>query len=191
MKRGFQTILSLGYSVLMVALFFIFFLKGDTYRYQIAIGGIICGLIPFALDKFLKIRFTMPFIISYFAFLIASQCLGSMLKLYSLGWWDTPFLHLLSGALMSFLAVDLMEKFTTDQSRSEMSAWFIFLYVLSFGVFGGVLWEIYEFSADQFLGTSTQGGGNFDTMTDLVADTVGALIIAIWVARRSKVKTIK
>lgn len=191
MKRGIQAILSISYTLIMIGLFVLFFLKGDKYRYQIAIGGIICGLIPYALDKFFKIKFTLPFIISYFAFLVASQCLGSMLGLYSLGWWDTPFLHLLSGALISFLAIDLMGKFTTEQSRSEMSAWFIFLYVLSFGVFGGVLWEIYEFSVDQFIGTTTQGGGNFDTMTDLVADTVGALVIAIWFARKSRVTTIK
>jgi hypothetical protein len=191
MKRGIQAILSISYTLIMIGLFVLFFLKGDKYRYQIALGGVICGLVPYALDKFFKIKFTLPFIISYFAFLVASQCLGSMLGLYSLGWWDTPFLHLLSGSLISFLAIDLMGKFSTEQSRSEMSAWFIFLYVLSFGVFGGVLWEIYEFSADQFIGTTTQGGGNFDTMTDLVADTFGALVIAIWYARRARVKTIK
>ena len=190
MKRGIQNILSIGYAILMIVLFVILFMKGDKYRYPIALGGIACGLVPLALDKFFKIRFHLPFIISYFAFLVGSQCLGSMLKLYSLGWWDT-FLHVLSGLLIAFLAIDLMEKFSTDQSRSEMSAWFIFLYVLSFGVFGGVLWEIWEFSVDHIIGTNTQGGGNFDTMTDLIADTVGAIVIALWIARRSKVKTIK
>ncbi|WP_338069104.1 hypothetical protein [Priestia filamentosa] len=33
-----------------------------------------------------------------------------------------------------------------------------------------------------------QGGGNKDTMVDLVADAVGGLIIAIWAGIRTKVK---
>ncbi|WP_088041414.1 hypothetical protein [Bacillus sp. EAC] len=187
MKRNIQTILSISFTILMFILFFVFYLNGDHYRFQIAIAGVICGLIPLILDKVFKLHFTSPFILAYFAFLVASLCLGAMLKFYSLGWWDI-LLHFLSGSLTSFLAIDLMGKLSTDKSRSEMSAWFIFLFVLAFGVFGGVLWEIYEFSADQFLGTSTQGGGNFDTMTDLIADTTGALIIAYWIARRSKIK---
>lgn len=36
-----------------------------------------------------------------------------------------------------------------------------------------------------------QGGGNKDTMTDLIADTVGGLIIAMWAGVRTKVKARK
>jgi hypothetical protein len=185
MKRGIQKILSIVFAIAMLVLFVIFFMRDDSYRYPIALGGFACALVPLILDKFFKIRFAFPFIISYYAFLLGSLCLGSMLRFYHLGWWDS-FLHLLSGALVAFLAIDLMGKLTTDQSRSEMSAGFIFLFVFCFGVFCGAIWEIWEFSMDQFFGTSTQGGGNFDTMTDLIADTIGAFIIAFWFARRSK-----
>ncbi|PFM81787.1 hypothetical protein COJ46_06845 [Bacillus sp. AFS077874] len=185
MKRGIQTILSIVFAIVMLVLFVIFFVKDDSYRYPIALGGFVCALVPLILDKFFKIRFAFPFILSYFAFLIGSLCLGSMLRFYSLGWWDT-FLHFLSGTLVAFLAIDLMGKLTTKQSRSEMSAGFIFLFVFAFGIFCGALWEIWEFSSDQFFGTNTQGGGNFDTMTDIIADSIGALIIAIGFARRSK-----
>ncbi|PGL71612.1 hypothetical protein [Bacillus sp. AFS055030] len=185
MKRGIQTILSVVFAIVMLVLFVIFFLKDDSYRYPIALGGFFCALVPLILDKFLKIRFAFMFIFSYFAFLIGSLCLGSMLRFYSFGWWDT-FLHFLSGTLVAFLAIDLMGKLTTNQSRSEMSTGFVFLFVFCFGVFCGAIWEIWEFSMDQFFGTRTQGGGNFDTMTDLIADSIGALIIAFGYARRTK-----
>ncbi|WP_088069816.1 hypothetical protein [Gottfriedia luciferensis] len=188
MKRGFQTILSITYSICMLVLFIIFFIKDDTYRYPIALGSVVVALVPLILDKFFKIRFKLSIIISYFAFLIGSQCLGSMLKFYSLGWWDS-FLHFLSGVLVAFLAIDLMEKLTTEKSRSEMSPFFIFIFIFAFGVFCGTLWEIWEFSGDHLLGSTMQGGGNFDTMTDLIADTIGAFIIAVWFARKSNVKT--
>ncbi|MEH7349092.1 hypothetical protein [Gottfriedia acidiceleris] len=185
MKRGIQTFLSIAFAIVMLVLFVIFFMKDDSYRYPIAIGGFVCALVPLILDKVFKIRFAFPLIISYFAFLIGSFCLGSMLRFYSLGWWDT-FLHFLSGTLVAFLAIDLLGKLTTKQSRSGMSAGFIFLFVFAFGVFCGAVWEIWEFSSDQFFRTNTQGGGNFDTMTDIIADSIGALIIAIGFARRSK-----
>ncbi|PEL08217.1 hypothetical protein [Bacillus sp. AFS017336] len=187
MKRGVQTFLSIGFSTVMLVLFVIFIVRDDHYRYPIALGGIACALVPLILDKIFKVRFALPFILSYFAFLIGSLCLGSMLRFYHLGWWDT-FLHFLSGTLVAFLAIDLMGKLTTKQSQSEMSAGFIFLFVFTFGVFCGAMWEIWEFSSDQFLGTNTQGGGNFDTMTDIIADSVGALIIAFWNARSSRKK---
>ncbi|WP_088014841.1 hypothetical protein [Gottfriedia acidiceleris] len=185
MKRGVQTILSITFAIVMLVLFVIFFVKDDSYRYPIALGGFACALVPLVLDKLFKIRFTLPFIISYFAFLLGSLCLGSMLRFYHLGWWDS-FLHFLSGALVAFLAIDLMEKLTTTQARSEMSTGFIFLFVFCFGVFCGAIWEIWEFSMDQFFGTNTQGGGNFDTMTDLIADTIGAFLIAIWFSKKSR-----
>ncbi|PGS51970.1 hypothetical protein COC46_10720 [Bacillus sp. AFS041924] len=185
MKRGIQTFLSIVFAIVMLVLFVIFFTKDDSYRYPIALGGFVCALVPLILDKFFKIRFTLGFITSYFTFLIGSLCLGSMLRFYNLGWWDT-LLHFLSGTLVAFLAIDLMGKLTTRQSRSEMSAGFIFLFVLSFGVFCGAIWEIWEFNMDQFFGTRTQGGGNFDTMTDLIADSIGALIIAFGFARRTR-----
>mgnify|MGYP001208113832 CR=1 FL=1 len=43
----------------------------------------------------------------------------------------------------------------------------------------GVIWEIFEFAADQLLGLNMQKSGIMDTMTDLIVDFIGALIGAI------------
>lgn len=43
----------------------------------------------------------------------------------------------------------------------------------------GALWEIFEFAMDQIFGLNMQKSGLVDTMTDLIVDTVGALIGAI------------
>lgn len=63
-----------------------------------------------------------------------------------------------------------------------MSRSFVLLFLFSVSVLGGVFWEIYEFSADHLLGTTTQGGGNVDTMGDLIADSLGGLLVAIVIA---------
>ncbi|ELY39917.1 hypothetical protein C497_04132 [Halalkalicoccus jeotgali B3] len=58
---------------------------------------------------------------------------------------------------------------------------FILLFVLAFGVF----WEVLEFaiatiSPSLGLGTVLTQYGLEDTMLDLVFDTVGAIIVALW-----------
>jgi hypothetical protein len=185
MKRKVIIMISLIYVLFMAALFVFYFSKDDSYRYQVAIGGIICGAVPLILVRFTKIKFNMPIMLSYLAFLFGSQYLGSILGLYGLGWWDT-FLHCLSGALLAFVAIALFERMTHQESRHHLSHWLIFLFVVSFAVFGGVLWEVYEFSGDQFFGMTLQGGGNTDTMIDLIADTAGGLVIAMAAAIRTK-----
>lgn len=185
MKRKFLLILSIAYTGFMAYLCFYYFTKGETHSYQVALGGIFCGLVPLCLILFTKIKFNMPIMLSYFAFLLASQYLGSILGFYHLGWWDT-FLHLLSGALLAFVGIALYERMTHQHARSDISYWLVFLFVLSFSVFGGVVWEIYEFSMDQFFSMTLQGGGNFDTMIDLLADTAGGILIAIIASVKTK-----
>ncbi|MCM3719357.1 hypothetical protein [Fictibacillus phosphorivorans] len=187
MKRKFLLFLSVAYTIFMAYLCFYYFTKGETHNYQVAFGGILCGAVPLGLILFTKIKFNMPIMLSYFAFLFASQYLGSILGFYHLGWWDT-FLHLLSGALLAFVGIALYERMTHQDARSEISSWLVFHFVLSFSVFGGVVWEIYEFSMDQFFAMTLQGGGNFDTMVDLLADTAGGLLIAIIAFIKTKKK---
>ncbi len=55
------------------------------------------------------------------------------------------------------------------------------VFVLTAALSAGVVWEIYEFAADQVLGTDLQYG-NADTMVDLIVDLIGATIVAAVVA---------
>jgi hypothetical protein len=187
MNRKLVLLLSVIYVIFMGSLAIFLYVDDKSFKALVAIGGVICGLIPLLLALFTKFTFNLPLVISYLIFLFCSQYLGSILGWYGLGWWDT-FLHLISGALIAFLAIALYERLIHRSAGKSISSWFVFLFVFSFAALGGILWEIYEFSSDQFFGMTLQGGGNKDTMVDLVADTVGGLIIAIWAGIRTKVK---
>lgn len=187
MNRKLVILLSTAYVLFMTILAVYYFKNGQSFKASVAIGGIVCGAIPLLLALFTKLQFNLPIVISYLVFLVGSQYFGSIRGWYRLGWWDT-FMHLVSGGILAFAGIALYERLIHRNAGDEISPWFVFLFTLSFAALGGVLWEVYEFSSDQFFGMTLQGGGNKDTMTDLVADTAGGLIIAVWAGIRTRNK---
>jgi hypothetical protein len=187
MNRKLVIILSLIYVIFMAALAVYYFSNDVTFKGTVAIGGIVCGAVPLLLALFTKLQFNLPIVISYLIFLVGSQYLGSILGWYGLGWWDT-FMHVVSGAILAFSGIALYERLIHRNAGDKISPWFVFLFTLSFAALGGVLWEIYEFSSDQLFNMTLQGGGNKDTMTDLIADTIGGLVIAMWAGIRTRIK---
>jgi hypothetical protein len=187
MNRKLVIIFSSIYVLFMAGLAVYYYSHDVSFKGTVAIGGIVCGAVPLLLALFTKLQFNLPIVISYLIFLVGSQYFGSILSWYGLGWWDT-FMHLLSGAILAFSGIALYERLIHRNAGDEISPWFVFIFTLSFAALGGVLWEVYEFSSDQFFDMTLQGGGNSDTMVDLVADTIGGLIIAGWAGIRTRSK---
>jgi hypothetical protein len=187
MNRKLVIIFSLIYVFFMASSAVYYYTNEVTFKGTVAIGGMVCGAIPLLLAFFTKLQFNLPIVISYLIFLVGSQYFGSILGWYGLGWWDT-FMHVVSGAILAFSGIALYERLIHRSAGDNISPWFVFLFTLSFAALGGVLWEVYEFSSDQFLNMTLQGGGNKDTMTDLIADLVGGLVISVWTGVRTKIK---
>lgn len=187
MNRRLVILFSFIYVLFMAALSIFYYLNHTFYLSLVGIGGVICGAIPLLLALFTRLQFNLRIIISYLIFLFGSQYFGSILGWYGrIDWWDT-FLHVISGVILAFTGIALFERLVHRNAGKEISPWLVFLFIISFAVLGGVIWEIYEFSCDQFFKTKTQGG-NTDTMTDLIADTVGGFVIALWTGFRAKMK---
>jgi hypothetical protein len=127
-------------------------------------------------------------------FLYASIFLSARLGLYyHLFWWD-DFLHTLSGVIIGFLGFIVMYKINEKYSM-DISPLLVAVFAFTFAVTMGVLWEIFEFSMDIMFGTdmqkwnlpttvwilgrSYQGSGLRDTMSDLIVDSLGALITSV------------
>lgn len=143
---------------------------------SVAAAGIVSGLIPFILEKVFKTEFDAKMKVAYILFLFASQYLGSIVGLYSNGWWDT-FLHVLSGVFIAFLGYDFFSRLD-DDIRLEMPKRFVFVYIVVFAMAGAALWEMYEFTSDLVLNTTMQGNGNDDTMVDIIAGSLGGILAA-------------
>src|SRR3954453_17352950 len=115
----------------MIILAFYYHSIGQSFKSTVAMGGILCGAVPLLLALFTKLQFNLPIVLSYLAFLVGSQYLGSILGWYGLGWWDT-FMHFISGAILAFSGIALYERLIHQAAGNEISPWFVFLFTFSF-----------------------------------------------------------
>ena len=154
---------------------------------QCLLGLVALGL-PRVLARRAKVLMPSRMLIGYALFLYCSIYLGEVRGFYFLvPHWDTV-LHAFSGFMLGalgFSVIDLLNR--ADEVPMKLSPDFVAMFAFCFGVTLGVLWEIYEFTADSVLLTNMQKYGPrdgeafvgraalMDTMADLLVDAAGAL----------------
>ena len=115
------------------------------------------------------------FILVGFAFF--AQYLGMMWNFYTdIGVYDL-IVHFSSGIIFAFFGKYFYEILQGDDTNYALNIFFS----IGFAHLVAVIWEIYEFSVDQLFGMQTQGVGITDTMTDLIAATIGNLSVIVYV----------
>ena len=166
--------------------------KGDyVLMFLQCISGVFAMLIPGILKH--KIRLNIPdtMLITYTIFLFCGIYLGEIRNFYyRVPHWDTA-LHTFSGVALGalgFSIVNLLNK--SEFIAFSLSPIFVALFAFCFAVTLGVIWEIFEFSMDYFIGTNTQKwaletgeqligqAAIMDTMKDLIVDIIGAFMIS-------------
>ena len=154
--------------------------------------GVVAMFLPSMLQRRFKVQIPSYMIVMYAVFLYCAIYLGEVRSFYRLiPNWDT-ILHTFSGAMLGALGFSLVTLLNnTDRVPLHLSPFFVALFAFCFAVTVGVVWEVYEFSADHILGTDMQkfgpGDGTayvghaalFDTMADLIVDSVGAFVMSL------------
>lgn len=116
-------------------------------------------------------------IVIYCAFCTLALVFGTMLMFYDLiSWWDL-LMHFFSGVILGFTAIKILGALHPQSIHPFLS----FIFIVGFACLGGVVWEIYEFSADILLNLDTQrvlSTGVADTMADLITDFLGGVFVA-------------
>ncbi len=153
--------------------------------------GILVMMIPSIVEKRKSIDIPDTMEIIYFIFLYCAIYLGEVQDFYYLiPYWDS-ILHTFSGAVLGVLGIILV-RFLNEHERVaiDLNPLFISIFAFCFSVAAGTIWEIYEFFADGILslnmqkfilvdGTQLVGREALsDTMSDLILDTISALIIS-------------
>lgn len=144
-------------------------------------------LVASLLPTLLRRRYEIPFdagLILWITLVVFLHAIGSA-YIYERSFWWHNVTHPLSGTLIA--GVGYVTIRTLDEHRDdvhlppELLPTFVVCFVLGFGV----LWEISEF-AQTFLSDATglevpvSQHGLDDTMTDIVFDTIGGAVAALW-----------
>lgn len=153
--------------------------------------GIVAMLLPSMLQRKFGLQIPSRMMIVYAVFLYCSIYLGEVRSFYYIiPNWDN-MLHTFSGTMLGalgFSVINLLNR--TDRVPVNLSPAFVAVFSFCFAVTVGVVWEVYEFLADGILHTNMQkfaleGGVDLvgraalvDTMTDLIVDSLGALVIS-------------
>jgi hypothetical protein len=136
--------------------------------------------LPLFFEKRYKIYLPLEAQLLTVIFIYASVFLGEVKGYYDRFWWWDSVLHLGAGLALGLIGFGIMYVLYKT-GRITASPIFIAFIAFCFSMTGAVVWEIYEFGMDVFLGTNMQRleTGVVDTMLDLIINTVGAIIASV------------
>lgn len=113
-------------------------------------------------------------------FVFSGIYLGNINSFYHKFWWWDAALHLFSGIILGFIGLILLHLFYRDRDiKTYMTPFLIAVFMFLFALGFGILWEFYEFTMDNLFNMNMQLKSLSDTMTDLMADAAGALMVSI------------
>lgn len=154
--------------------------------------GIVVMFLPSAIERRLRIAIPGPMYIVFIVFLYAAVYLGEIRNFYyRIPRWDL-ILHGLSGLMLgalSFSVITLLND--AEKVKINLSPAFVAVFAFCFAVAMGVVWEFYEYALDGLLGLNMQKFALEDgqllvgraalanTMSDLIVDALGAIVMSI------------
>ncbi len=144
----------------------------------LSVAILIITFTPSYVAKNLKINLPLELEFLVLIFVTGTLFFGEIYDFYFKFWWWDLFLHGLSSILLAFgayLVVYILYTEKKIRTTPRFAAMFSFCFALAVGA----LWEIVEFIIDITLGWNMQRSGLFDTMSDLIVDAGGALVVSI------------
>ncbi|GMW00379.1 MAG: hypothetical protein AMXMBFR84_15160 [Candidatus Hydrogenedentota bacterium] len=159
----------------------VFVVRQDWENVFLTLLVIALTVVPAVLKRY-RIYLPPEFQLISAAFIFLSFFLGSAGDFYYKFWWWDLALHAGSGFLfgmVGFITLYLLNQ--TSRLPKGIHPTFVCFFGVTFAVFMGVIWEIFEYIVDRALpGTNMQSveTGIDDTMQDLMVDIAGAAVVA-------------
>ena len=143
--------------ILVIICMILEFLRGDLNNAFLCLLSLILLLMPFILEKKLKIDFPNTLEIIIMLFIFSAEILGEINNFYQvIPHWDS-ILHTLNGFLAAGVGFSLFDLLNKNVDSIKLSPFFLALVSFCFSMTIGVLWEFFEFAADNsFLNTDMQ-----------------------------------
>lgn len=205
LKRAYLILIALTCVLAVANAIYLLCQPDTTLKTLLFCGGQYLGMLvilaaPIILRKQFLINVPLALTVAVGCFAFVAMVLGDGLDFYGkYPWWDS-LLHLFSGIVLGFIGLWVVHILLADKSMTVFNnRYFLALFLLVFSLALGTIWEICEFSYDELMGTNTQqfmqtttssiiteediplAGHEAlrDTMTDLILDFFGSLIVAL------------
>lgn len=137
---------------LVITIMVLRFLRGDFASVFLCALTLILFLIPFWINQKLKIEIPNLLEIIILLFIFSAEILGEIQNFYGIfKHWDT-ILHTINGflcAAIGFSLIDILNN--SERFHIKLSPVFVALVAFCFSMTIGVLWEFFEFGADNIL----------------------------------------
>jgi len=151
---------------------------GSWYNLFVSLFTIVLTFLPTWVEKKYKIDIPLDFELATILFIYASLFLGVIGKFYELFWWWDILLHAASAVAFACIGFVVLFILFITKKLTNHPVW-VAIFSFCFSLSIGALWEIFEFTADQLVGTNMQKSGLVDTMGDLISDAAGAAIASL------------
>ena len=129
---------------------------------------LILFMIPYLVDKKLKIDLPNALDIIILLFIFSAEILGEIQNFYGIfPYWDT-ILHTINGflcAAIGFSLIDILNRH--EKFHIKLSPFFVALVAFCFSMTVGILWEFFEYGADTLF--------QYDMQKDTVVQTVSSV----------------
>lgn len=139
-------------------------------------------MLPTFVSKHYRVYIPPEFQLIAAVFVFLSLFLGSARDFYYRYWWWDMVLHTGSGFLLGVIGWITLFLLNRTDRLPGIRPGFMCFFAVTFAVFLGVVWEIFEFVVDRlFPAVNMQSNetGVVDTMQDLIVDTAGAVVVAL------------
>ena len=128
---------------------------------------------------FIKISEAVYFSTLFFIFMASPM--GSILEFYrSFGPYD-KIVHFVSGILLTVYGMEILRNWAEKYERNSIPQYAapIIFCACMFSSGAAGIWEVYEYLTDKLMGQGMQRGME-DTVTDIIAGNLGAVIYGCW-----------
>lgn len=158
--------------------------RGDDLGVTLnALGALAITLLPALLERDRRFRMH-PALVLWMTVAVVVHTVG-VLGAYEAVLWFDDVAHATSASVVAAVGYASARSLDVHSEHLRLTPWFSVLYLLAFVMAAGVVWELLEYAVDS--GTAALGPTGTtlqtdldDTVTDLVYDTVGALVVALF-----------
>ena len=173
-------------SIFLTCLSYLIYLlvAGDPYERIFSSSLVmVISLVPLAFELIFRRRLNPVIFLLFEIYLAIAGLFGSVFRGYDLIWWFDKPVHILMGYVFAMLGIFVLGR-VIDYKKLNVFTVVLFCFCFSLAI--ELIWELFEWFADNFLGQHAQGAPAINnvplvtnTMEDLLCNFSGALVFSL------------